>query len=62
MPWEEALKPFAACRYRSLLNLASENKLTESFLFLPSLEGPVSSYTEGIGWLTEWQNGAPRLG
>jgi YidC/Oxa1 family membrane protein insertase len=48
--------------YRSLLNLANDDVLSESFLFLPSLEGPVRSYTEGIGWLTEWQNGAPRLG
>merc|ERR1719389_670795 len=48
--------------YRSLLNLAKEDKLTESFLFLPSLEGPVREYTEGISWLTEWQNGAPKLG
>jgi len=48
--------------YRSLLNLANDNVLSESFLFLPSLEGPVRSYTEGIGWLTEWENGAPRLG
>jgi len=48
--------------YRALLNLANDDVLTEPFLFLPSLEGPVRSYTEGIGWLTEWQNGAPRLG
>ena len=55
--------------YRSVLNLAKEDKLTESFLWLPSLEGPVSDYTEGIGWLTgnaekglEWVNGAPPLG
>jgi len=48
--------------YRSLLNLANADRLEESFLFLPSLEGPVRSYTEGIGWLTEWQNGAPKLG
>jgi len=48
--------------YRSLLNLANDNVLSESFLFLPSLEGPVRSYTEGIGWLTEWESGAPRLG
>jgi len=48
--------------YRSLLNLANDNVLSESFLFLPSLEGPVRSYTEGIGWLTEWVDGAPKLG
>merc|ERR1719389_835187 len=48
--------------YRSLLNLAKEDRLTESFLFLPSLEGPVREYTEGISWLTTWDNGAPKLG
>ena len=48
--------------YRSLLNLAKEDKLTESFLFLPSLEGPVREYTEGISWLTTWDNGVPKLG
>jgi len=48
--------------YRSLLNLAKEDKLEESFLFLPSLEGPVADYQEGIGWLTEWVDGAPKFG
>lgn len=49
--------------YRSLLNLAKENKLTESFLWLPSLEGPVSDYTQGISWLKDgWVDGAPPLG
>merc|ERR1719460_2801453 len=48
--------------YRSLLNLAKEDRLTESFLWIPSLEGPVRDYQEGIGWLTEWSNGAPKLG
>lgn len=48
--------------YRSLLNLAKEDKLSESFLWLPSLEGPVADYQQGIGWLTEWVNGAPKLG
>ena len=55
--------------YRSVLNLAKENKLTESFLWLPSLEGPVSDYTEGIGWLTgnadlnyAWNGFNPPLG
>jgi len=36
--------------------------LTESFLWLPSLEGPVRSYTEGTGWLFQWVDGAPKLG
>jgi len=55
--------------YRSVLNLAKEDKLTESFLWLPSLEGPVSDYTEGIGWLTgnadkglAWTGTTPPLG
>jgi len=55
--------------YRSVLNLASADQLEESFLWLPSLEGPVSDYTQGIGWLTgnaeqglNWANGAPPLG
>jgi len=55
--------------YRSVLNLAKEDKLTESFLWLPSLEGPVSDYTQGIGWLTgnaekglAWSGVNPPLG
>ena len=55
--------------YRSVLNLAKEDKLTESFLWLPSLEGPVADYTQGIGWLTgnddlglAWSGTNPPLG
>ena len=55
--------------YRSVLNLAKEDKLTESFLWLPSLEGPTSDYTQGIGWLTgnadlgyAWSGTTPPLG
>lgn len=55
--------------YRSVLNLAKEDKLTESFLWLPSLEGPVSDYTQGIAWLTgneelgfAWSGTNPPLG
>ena len=48
--------------YRALLNLAKEDKLAQPFLWLPSLEGPVADYTEGIGWLTDWVNGAPKYG
>jgi len=42
--------------YRSLLNLAKENKLTESFLWIPSLEGPTfdSPPTEMMSWLKDW--------
>ena len=43
--------PIFIALYRSVLNLAKEDKLTESFLWLPSLEGPVSDYTKGSGWL-----------
>jgi len=49
--------------YRSLLNLAKADKLTESFLWLPSLEGPVADYTQGISWLKDnWVDGHPPLG
>jgi len=55
--------------YRSVLNLAKEDKLTESFLWLPSLEGPVADYSEGVGWLTgnadlgyAWNGLTPPLG
>jgi YidC/Oxa1 family membrane protein insertase len=48
--------------YRSLLNLATEDRLNEPFLFLPSLEGPVRSYTEGNGWLFSAFTGNPQLG
>jgi len=37
--------------YRSVLQLAKEDQLTEGFLWLPSLEGPVSDYNQGVGWL-----------
>ena len=37
--------------YRSVLSLAKEDKLTEGFLWLPSLEGPVADYNQGVGWL-----------
>ena len=37
--------------YRSLLDLAKTNMLDEPFLFLPSLEGPVTDPTEGASWL-----------
>ena len=46
-----------------------QDKLTESFLWLPSLEGPVSDYTKGVGWLFgdeaqgyAWQGFNPPLG
>jgi YidC/Oxa1 family membrane protein insertase len=49
--------------YRSLLALAKEDKITEGFLWLPSLEGPSADYTQGITWLTDnWVDGHPALG
>jgi len=71
---ENSVNPLAGCLpalaqiplfiglYRSLLNLAKADALAEPFLWLPSLEGPVADYQEGIGWLTEWVNGAPKFG
>ena len=39
--------------YRSVLNLAQENKLDEPFLFLPNLEGPTygADPAHGSDWL-----------
>eukprot|EP00904_Undaria_pinnatifida_P009692 jgi/Undpi1/5853/HiC_scaffold_2.g01127.m1 len=56
--------PIFISLYRSLLNLAKENKLTESFLWIPSLEGPTfdSPPTEMMSWIKEWTDGAPKLG
>lgn len=56
--------PIFISLYRSLLNLAKENKLTESFLWIPSLEGPTfdSPPTEMMSWLKDWSDGAPKLG
>jgi YidC/Oxa1 family membrane protein insertase len=51
--------------YRAVLDLAKENVLDESFLWLPSLEGPVygADPTKGSAWLFDgWVNGAPSLG
>lgn len=51
--------------YRAVLDLANTNKLDESFLWLPSLEGPVygADPSKGSAWLFDnWVNGAPSLG
>lgn len=49
--------------YRSVLNLASENALNESFLWLPSLQGPVSKTGQGLDtWLFPLKDGAPPIG
>lgn len=51
--------------YRAVLTLAKDNKLDESFLWLPSLEGPTygADPTEGSAWiLKNWVDGVPSLG
>lgn len=49
--------------YRGVTLLAKDGKLQEPFLWIPSLEGPVSppEYRD-IDWLTTWADGAPQLG
>mmetsp|Transcript_4705 Transcript_4705/g.6983 ORF Transcript_4705/g.6983 Transcript_4705/m.6983 type:complete len:444 (+) Transcript_4705:183-1514(+) len=51
--------------YRSVLNLAKEDRLNEPFLFLPNLEGPTygADPAHGSDWILQgWVNGAPSLG
>ena len=51
--------------YRAVLNLAKENALDESFLFLPSLEGPTygADPAHGSDWIFKnWVDGVPSLG
>jgi YidC/Oxa1 family membrane protein insertase len=50
--------------YRSVLDLAKENRLDESFLFLPNLEGPTygADPAQGTDWLLKWVDGVPSLG
>merc|ERR1711862_198816 len=51
--------------YRAVLTLAKENQLDESFLWLPSLEGPTygADPTSGSDWILKgWENGTPTLG
>ena len=51
--------------YRSVTRLAAEGRLDEPFLWIPSLEGPVSAENNyrGMEWLTQnWSNGAPSMG
>ncbi|KAI0560447.1 Membrane insertase YidC/ALB3/OXA1/COX18 [Gracilaria domingensis] len=72
---DENINPLAGCLpvivqipvwialYRSVLNLAADNLLNESFLWLPSLQGPVSKTGQGLNtWLFPLQNGAPPIG
>ena len=51
--------------YRAVLDLANNNQLDESFLWLSSLEGPTfgSDPTKGSAWLFDnWVDGVPSLG
>ena len=49
--------------YRAVLDLANKNTLDESFLFLPSLEGPTYGAGPSTSWLFDnWVNGSPSLG
>jgi len=79
---DEEVNPLAGCiptliqlpifisLYRGLLELAQADKLQESFLWIPSLEGPVGEYNpvtnlpvDSLGWLTKnWVDGHPALG
>lgn len=72
---DEQINPLAGCLpvlaqipvwialYRSVLNLASDDLLKESFLWLPSLQGPVSKTGQGLNtWLYPLVNGAPPIG
>mmetsp|Transcript_19560 Transcript_19560/g.48000 ORF Transcript_19560/g.48000 Transcript_19560/m.48000 type:complete len:468 (+) Transcript_19560:29-1432(+) len=79
---DEEVNPLAGCiptliqlpifiaLYRGLLELAQADKLQESFLWIPSLEGPVGQYNpvtglpvDSLGWLTKnWVDGHPAMG
>mmetsp|Transcript_20056 Transcript_20056/g.43497 ORF Transcript_20056/g.43497 Transcript_20056/m.43497 type:complete len:442 (+) Transcript_20056:157-1482(+) len=51
--------------YRSVTRLAAEGRLDEPFLWIPSLEGPVSAENNyrGMEWLTQgWVDGVPSMG
>lgn len=50
--------------YRSITLLAMDGELQEPFLWIPSLEGPVSAPAyRGIEWLTQgWFDGHPSMG
>lgn len=55
--------PIFISLYRALLNLAKENRLDEPFLFLPSLQGPVSQTGQTLkDWLFPLVDGAPPAG
>lgn len=51
--------------YRSVTRLAAEGRLDEPFLWIPTLQGPVSAEYNyrGMQWLTEnWVDGHPPMG
>jgi len=51
--------------YRSITLLAKDGALSEPFLWIPSLEGPVSAANDyrGMEWLTQgWIDGHPSMG
>jgi len=51
--------------YRSVTRLAAEGRLDEPFLWIPSLEGPVSAANNyrGMEWISEgWVDGVPSMG
>lgn len=72
---DENINPLAGCLpvfaqipvwialYRSVLNLAADDLLKEPFLWLPSLQGPVSKTGQGLNtWLFPLVDGAPPIG
>lgn len=72
---DEQINPLAGCLpvfaqfpvwialYRSVLNLAADDLLNESFLWLPSLQGPVAKSGQGLNtWLFPLIDGAPPIG
>lgn len=79
---DENVNPLAGCLptlvqipvfiglYRSVLDLAKKDLLEESFLWIPSLEGPVGDYNpstglpvDGTAWLFKgWVDGHPAMG
>lgn len=51
--------------YRSVTRLAAEGRIDEPFLWIPTLQGPVSAENNyrGMEWLTEnWVDGVPSMG
>mmetsp|Transcript_148183 Transcript_148183/g.269258 ORF Transcript_148183/g.269258 Transcript_148183/m.269258 type:complete len:510 (-) Transcript_148183:11-1540(-) len=56
--------PVFICLYRALQNLIAEDKLTDNFLWIPSLEGPVYKAAAGKtgDWFWSIFSGNPQLG